>query len=367
MVEMLRRQHRLVLFAPAAAYEFLSNAYRDTEVQVVRIPGLVFHYAGKKLSVWRTLAGAMSYLSQLPRLVSDLRDRLRQESADVVITDFEPALPRAAGRLGIPVISLDHQHVLVAGDLSCLPAALRWKAAAMAPVIHAYCRGQVETIVSSFYFPPLRRRWEHIVQTGVLLRPEIINARPEDAGYLLAYFRRSASANMLESLQRSGREVRVYGLGALPRAGRLHFLPLSEHGFVEDLAGCTALISNAGNQLVGEALYLGKPVLAVPEERNDEQLINAHFLRQTGGGDWVAPHEWRSDSVSRFCGRLDDYRHAVDRPRICGNLQALAAVTRHLKVSTASLTRPDGPPRRNSGPADQWVLSHNQDPTAAVA
>ena len=47
-----------------------------------------------------------------------------------------------------------------------------------------------------------------------------------------------------------------------------------------------AVVSTAGNQLVGEALYLGKPVLVMPERVNFEQAINAHYLEQSGAG-WV--------------------------------------------------------------------------------
>lgn len=80
------------------------------------------------------------------------------------------------------------------------------------------------------------------------------------------------------------REVRMYGLGAQPRRGNLVFRDIDEHRFLEDLATCDAMISTAGNQLVGEALYLAKPVLVLPEARNFEQYINAHFLARSGAG-----------------------------------------------------------------------------------
>jgi UDP-N-acetylglucosamine:LPS N-acetylglucosamine transferase len=57
-------------------------------------------------------------------------------------------------------------------------------------------------------------------------------------------------------------------------------------GFLNDLAGCKAIIANAGFSLVSEALHLGKPYLAVPVEHQFEQIFNAHYLKKTGYGAW---------------------------------------------------------------------------------
>ena len=58
----------------------------------------------------------------------------------------------------------------------------------------------------------------------------------------------------------------------------------SMDGFLHDLAGCKAIIANAGFSLVSEALYLGKPYLAVPVQHQFEQIFNAYFLDKEGYG-----------------------------------------------------------------------------------
>ena len=42
--------------------------------------------------------------------------------------------------------------------------------------------------------------------------------------------------------------------------------------FVDDLAGSAAMIGAAGNQLIGESLYLGKPLFVMPERRHHIDL-----------------------------------------------------------------------------------------------
>ena len=166
-------------------------------------------------------------------------------------------------------------------DLTDLPARLRLHASLMAGVVRAYYSQQRATIVSSFYAPRLKPGWEHARQVGVLLRPEIREAVPSRGGHLLAYFRRTAPAGALEALARCGLPVRVYGLDGAATTRNLQFRPISEAGFLEDLAGCEAVVSTAGNQLVGEAFHLGKPVLAIPST----EIAS----RRSTPGSWSAP------------------------------------------------------------------------------
>src|SRR5690606_32445238 len=94
---------------------------------------------------------------------------------------------------------------------------------------------------------------------------------------------------------------------------------------------CEALFSTAGNQLVGEALYFGKPVFAIPEPRNWEQYINAHYLAESGAGKWMEFDEVRAADVAGFLDRLEEYRARIDRQLMNGKPQALTAIKRHLR------------------------------------
>jgi uncharacterized protein (TIGR00661 family) len=265
------------------------------------------------------------------------------ERPDLVISDFEPALPRAARQLGIPHISLNHQHFLLTYDLRSLPAWLRLRALYMGWVVRAYDSPAVARIVSSFYFPPLRRGPTDVTQIGVLLRPLILEAESSNHAHLVAYWRRQAPPGALESLAALKREVRIYGLGRRVSEGRLRFMAADEEGFVADLASCAALICTAGNQLVGEAIYLQKPVLAIPEAGNYEQYINAHFLAQMNAGSWIAPHKITTAGVRHFLDRAEQFHSTVPNGRMNGLPTALRLLGRHLgsAVNVTGPTRPE--------------------------
>ena len=202
-----------------------------------------------------------------------------------------------------------------------------------------FYRGQKRTIVSSFFSPGPKQGHEDSLHVGVLLREEILSADPVDDGHLLVYLRRFVRDNVLEALEQCGRSVFVYGLGRREDTNNLTFCEVDEFGFLEHLIHCHALISNAGNQLVGEALYLKKPVLAFPESGNFEQAINAHFLRQSGMGDWISDRLCSLEQLQQFLSQVETFRSRVVREDLCGNEATVEAVLSFLPTSPAHVQR----------------------------
>jgi uncharacterized protein (TIGR00661 family) len=268
----------------------------------------------------------------MPGLVRQLKRAIKADRPDLVISDFEPALPRAARRMKVPFVSLNHQHFLVASDLSSLPPDLQAWAGMMSMAVRAHHRGQRRTIISSFFHAHLREGIENVVQVGPLLRPEIVAARPSGGEHVVSYLRPATPPAVLEMLKENGREVRVYGLGARSDEGPLKFRPFDPQGFVDDVASCQALVGGAGNQSLGEAIYLGKPVFALPEEQHHEQLINSHFLRQMGAGDFEPLERVGPRHFQRFFARLDEFGAGAAQyaGRINGTPAAVAEVRRWL-------------------------------------
>ena len=333
LVEHLRHEHELVLFASGDAYDFLVKTYGTTQVdnvRLLRVSGLQFRYTGGKLDLFKSTAGAMSFARrEMPALVDALRRRIDAEQPDLAISDFEPTLPRAARMSGLPWMSIDHQHVLMAYDLSSLPFLLRRYAWWMSWAVRWYYGwGDYTAVASSFYTPPLKRGFEHVRQVGPMLRPEIIAKEPSTNHFLLSYLRSNTPPEVINALANCGWPVRIYGLGEKPSVGSLSFHAIDEHRFVEDLATCAGLFSAAGNQLLGEALYYGKPVFAIPEEMHHEQQINAHFLRQMGAGDWMTAEKFQSKQFHQFLVRLEEFRENLAhlKGNLNGTPDALTAI-----------------------------------------
>lgn len=342
LVERLGPEHEIVVYTSADALAFLRGHFGDRlpHVRLEEIPGVVFEYSAGKLDLMRSIAAGLDYQArQLGPLVDRMIRELEVFGADVAITDFEPALPRAAGRLGIPLISVDHQHFLLAYDLDALPWSLQWNAWFMSHAVWMYVSEAADTVVSAFFRPPLRRGWEHVVQVGPLLRHEILAATPRDDGFVLSYLRRHTPFSAIEALADCGLPVRVYGLGERERVANCSFHAIDDRRFVADLAACRCLISAAGNQLIGEALNLGKPMLVLPERAHSEQLMNSHFLASMNCGEFTHLEDVNRERVQTFLGSLDRFAPALAavRGRMDGTDDVLRVIHHRL-----SQRRPGG-------------------------
>ena len=344
VVEALRDRHEIALFASDCAYSLLAPRYQGSDVRVFRVPALTFAYSGPgRVDLFRTVRQAARFRLALGGYVDEVRPVLDRIKPDLVIADFEPVVPRAARAAGVPFVSFDHQHYLVVSELGGLPFALRQRARAAAPFVRALYDWQRAIIVSSFYTMPLRPAYRATTWVGTLIRPEIARLRPSRGSYVVAYIRRHTPPSTLAALAACGRPVRVYGLGERPPEGALRFLAVDEPRFIDDLAGCAAVVSTAGNQLVGEALYLGKPMLVMPEALNFEQAVNAHFLVHSGAG-WAEQGPLTARRLGGFLEALPSLRARIAPEAVNGNQAAVAALERHIggggRVSAAVSPRP---------------------------
>ncbi len=113
-----------------------------------------------------------------------------------------------------------------------------------------------------------------------LLRPEVLAAVPEQGEHLLVYGRICETA--VAALKSSGIPAHVYGgredVEVDERDGTLLYRPFSNEGFVEDLRTSRGVVASAGYSLMSEAVYLRKPMLALPLAGQFEQEMNARYL-----------------------------------------------------------------------------------------
>jgi uncharacterized protein (TIGR00661 family) len=333
LVEKLRGEHRCVLFSPGHAHELLQPAYEGTDVEVRQLPGLFLKYDRyQRVDQFRTALAGARFALRLERNVRAAREAIEKEGADLVVTDFEAIFARAARRAKVPLVAVDHQSFLCESDFSGLPTRLQWWAYYMGLTVRMVYGGRLDAlVVSSFCKPPLRRPRPNLHQVGVLLRPELETCTPTIGDHLLVYLRRKAPDSLLDAIADAGVPAKVYGLGERPSHRGVSFHKVHEQRFLDDLTSCRALVCTAGNQGVGEALWLRKPVLGFPEPNNHEQFINAHFIESTGVGRRCAMETLDGSEVRRFLDDLDAMRARIDPRAHVGTEDAVAVLRRHLR------------------------------------
>ena len=256
-------------------------------VPIVRIPTLGYVYGrdgdvSVVGTVARNAAGMADLLLGGHGLDVAMRE-FRARGVDIVVSDSEAWTHRAARRLGLPRISFDHVGV-IAWCKAHFPAEL-WLRGQRDGWVYRELMGRPDrALITSFYPAEPARPGTQVI--GPVLREELRAVDPVLGDYLLAYFNRGRhqyTASLDLALRRLDARVVIYGTPYRGRVDNLEFRAPGNAEFIRDLAGCRAVVSTAGNQLIGEAIHFRKPILALPE-RVFEQQLNAHMVVQMGVG-----------------------------------------------------------------------------------
>lgn len=265
--------HEILILAGGDAYTLLSLA--GFSVQEIPTFRYVYRKCPTKYSKISTIVDNLPLLRDL--LLSGpfynlISKTIRSFEPDLVISDSEPWTQRVANEEKVPLLSLDHYGLYAYCDWD-MPAYYRLQKGLASAVYKTYMGNADRIIVSSFY--PANPKDKRVFVVGPIVRNEVKRATPTRGDHLLVYLNNGPDrfAREFEScLIESGYKLHVYSTGKTGDLQNLTFLPVDPIGFVRDLASCRAVICSAGNQLIGETLWLRKPVLAIPEDTIDQRL-----------------------------------------------------------------------------------------------
>ena len=132
----------------------------------------------------------------------------------------------------------------------------------------------------------------------------------------------------MSSSNNSPETFRVYGYDREAQDGNLHYRPFSKEGFMSDLASSKAVMATAGFTLMSEALWLKKPMLALPMAGQFEQQLNGHCLEQMGLGKNARNPRRKPWAISSIASRIPHrpaQHEARDNTAILNKLDELLA------------------------------------------
>jgi uncharacterized protein (TIGR00661 family) len=278
--------HEVQVMASGRAVDFLSKRFSG----VHQIHGYHMILEENRVRRAKTLwSNVTAGLTGTPKNIAAYFDLVDEFRAEAVISDFESWTWLYAKNHRLPVISIDNMQVINRCTLD--PRVIEGHEAEFA-LTKAFVKAKLpfchKYLITTFFRPPVRKPRTSL--HAPILRPEILAASPSRGDHLLVYQTGGGDEVLIEALKATGIECRVYGvrrdIDGDVRDGNLVYRPIGEKGFIEDLASCRGVIASAGFTLMGEAVYLRKPMLAVPLARQFEQLLNARYLDLLGYGAW---------------------------------------------------------------------------------
>lgn len=339
------RGHEILFCGGATARDILE----DQNEPIVSVPALRQVMKANRVQYGRTLWCNGKTLLRASAVVNRLETAFRAFGPDLLITDFEAFSPHAARRLGLPVLSFNHQQVVTEMKyrlpLRYWPGKLLTTAAIrlIAP------RDPAHVLLTSFFFGDLK----HPARTTLvppIIRPAVQTLTPSTGDHVLVYFNHADGAqNAIDVLGQVDAQFIVYcdtpAAASLP-ANVTCKSPCLD-GFLDDLAASRAVICTAGFTLISEALYLGKPLLVAPNGGIFEQTLNALFLKREGLGKAVMHRPLTPKDVKALLKRRHSYRERLQNYAPCGNQKAVECIEENLMH-----------PRFT--PASRPVVPHNQ-------
>jgi uncharacterized protein (TIGR00661 family) len=328
VLEELVKEHEVQVVASGRAHAYLAERFPD----VHRIWGFTLHYEGNAIrrlpTVLRNLRGAVG---GWPRNVREYFKLVASFHPEAVISDFESFSYYFGKAHGIPVIDLDNIHVISRCTHSReLLRGHENDFNLVRSVVSAKLPRCFHYVIPTFFYPPVRSRRTTLVPP--VLRPEVLAARPERGEHLLVYQTATTNRALPETLKRLGVPARVYGLRRDLTEdvvdGSVTYRPFGEARFIEDLRSARAVVAGGGFTLLSEAVFLRKPVLSVPVERQFEQVLNALYLQALGYGSYALRLD--DAALEAFLARVPDHELALAGYAQQGNTVALAAVKEQL-------------------------------------
>jgi uncharacterized protein (TIGR00661 family) len=324
----LMQEHEITVYAGGDAYEVLAPQF-----PTVRIPVIGYRYNARGgHSFPRTIADNLAPMSDLlfgGQGMASVEREFRARDTQLVISDSEAWTHRVAQKLRLPRISFDHIGI-IGYCKPHFPADL-WLTGLRDAWGYRTLMGVPERIlISSFY--PAEPLYPYTTIVGPMLRDEVLRAKTTDGDYLLCYFNKGEhqyQPHIDRALRLLDCPVVIYGTPYRGRVENLDFRAPSNEGFVRDLAGCRAVLSTAGNQTIGEAIHLGKPILAVPEDAF-EQRLNAHIIEKMGVGMRAGLRSLTPSDVDRFLGHNAWYRSNMQDHARDGRQEAIEILLRDI-------------------------------------
>jgi uncharacterized protein (TIGR00661 family) len=282
IAHLLEQGHNVCVVSSSRAFQMLAANFPG---RVHEIRG--FHLAYRQLTVSKLRTAALTLRTAPENLVLNFRkyrELLCDFEPDLVISDFESFSYFFAKWRRIPVISIDNMQIISRAKLDvAVPASERGNLTVAREIVRAKLPRSYHYLITSFFELPVVK--ENTTLVPPIIRPEILRAKPSAGQHVLVYQSATTQKDLVAQLQGlPGQEFRVYGFNKEETHGNVQLRAFSEQGFIDDLASARAVVTNGGFSLISEAVYLHKPVCAVPIPGQFEQFLNAAEIEKLGYG-----------------------------------------------------------------------------------
>lgn len=238
--------------------------------------------------------------------------------ADLVISDYEMVAAQYAYTKNIPLITLDQQSKYLVGDFSLMLNGTSF-IDEVERLSLFFPKAKKRIAVSFFSVDKGQRKSEFNVEViSPMIRDEVLDAKgfpKSEKPTILVYVTAQQLGDQpvedwIHTIQNAlpkNYEAHLFlpqRLNLPSNEDQLYFYHHGDKKFDPLLFSCHGIITTAGHNLLSEAMYLEKPVFALPLPLYEQQL-NAHIIEEGGFG--LSRADLKVGDLSIFFGNLTLY------------------------------------------------------------
>jgi uncharacterized protein (TIGR00661 family) len=319
VIEELSKRHNILITACDKAYPYLKKKFG---INVHKIEGNNLIYENNKVNIEKTIKYFIENYSQnIKKNIFHGYNYIKKFNPEVIISDFEPLSHYFGMVLNIPVISVDNINVLNKCKINVESKHLLSYLTAKTIIKAFHPRSDYYLITAISNFKTLSN---NVYLFKPIIRKKIIKSKPQKKNYCLVYQTSPSNHKLIMLMKSINEKFIVYGMKKTGIDKNIKFQKFSENKFIEDLRSCKAVILNGGFTLLTEAIYLKKPILAVPIQNQYEQIFNGITLKKCGFGNWH--EELNKKKIENFFSNIKTYEHNLKKIKKWDNSEIIEKI-----------------------------------------
>ncbi|MDD5203940.1 MAG: glycosyltransferase family protein [Desulfobacterales bacterium] len=312
-------RHEFLFIGGGAVHELREYGYA-----VENVPVPATFYRKNRVWVMKTFMNGAVLLIERNRVLKRLMAVIREFDPEIALCDYEFFTQAAAARMGIPLVSVDHQHFLTKCRFTRLPGETMSRLLLGIPLRLMYSHASHYLIPSFFELEPIDAEETELLPP--VLSPAVRKIDRSEGDHVVVYQTSATFLRLLPLLEHIPSRCFIYGLGERPARKNLLFRAPSKDRFLEELASCRYLASNGGHNAICEALYFGKPVLSFPIRMAYEQIFNGHMLSCLGYGMSIPSTGLTPRKLDSFEECLGEFQSRIEKRDFYGTDRMAARI-----------------------------------------
>ncbi len=288
--------------------EFFTNKLSDVPIEGIASPNFVTDKNNKSVKIFPSIIKNLQKLSVFRKSLRRIDDVVKEKEPDVIVNfyDFIGGIYNRWYKPSARFYCIGHQYLMNHPDFPFAKGG-PFDRFFMKQANNITAWGADQLIALSFM--PYREV-QGLTIVPPLLRSELAQLNATSGDFVLVYMVNDGYGEEVKTFHENHPDIKLFCFwdrkGA-PKEDKiddtLTFHQLDDKKFLEKMASCKAYASTAGFESVCEAMYLGKPVMMVPVNKQYEQACNALDGAQAGAG--IASNEF---NISRLIDYIPEHK-----------------------------------------------------------